>query len=610
MSYLACMVTRETEHSRGEIMRAYRALALSAALAVACLPVSASDTTAQTAPREEPGVVAASAFEVAELYPVEFPSPAPDLLLEPEGEKQAEALARFVEGIIHEETGESDEALEAYRKVLEVDPGFSGLATKVATELIRRSGVPEAIEVLKDTIAASPDDPRPHLDLAYIYARNLRKPDLAAKYANKAMEIDPTDFAPYQTLYQIYMASGKVDLARQTLDKAGKLDSGDSDFWVRLGELYIRLFFRDKDELAPEELEKVNAIYRKALELGSDDPVVLNRVADYFGQTRQVKQAIPLYLKILELQPPLPDRLVSSIREKLAESFLLNNQRHEAIKVLEEMIRVNPLRYGTYEFLGTLYEEEGNLEKAAANYESSLLLNPNQPANYLRVADIFLRLRQFDRAVKNLREARRRFPDLPQITYSLAISLSQAGSHGAAMSTFEAALIEARNTQEEIVNGTFYFNYGAAAEQAGLYEKAASLFRKAIDLDPANAAPALNYLGYMWVDRGENLDEAGDLIRRALDIDPENGAYIDSLGWLYYKQGDYEKALIELLRAADHVQPEDPVVYEHIGDTYKALRNVAQALIYWRKALALDPQNKNLLAKIGGDREAVVPQDP
>jgi len=131
-----------------------------------------------------------------------------------------------------------------------------------------------------------------------------------------------------------------------------------------------------------------------------------------------------------------------------------------------------------------------------------------------------------------------------------------------------------------------------------LVEKAATLLKKSIELDPSKAAQAYNYLGYMWVDRNINLDEAGSMIRKALEIEPENGAYLDSFGWFYFKKGDFARAITELLHAADLINPPDPVVYEHIGDTYRSLGNAPQALSYWQKALTLDPQNQALTSKI------------
>ena len=171
-----------------------------------------------------------------------------------------------------------------------------------------------------------------------------------------------------------------------------------------------------------------------------------------------------------------------------------------------------------------------------------------------------------------------------------------------AVATFEEALHEAEHEDNEIVNARFYFNYGATAEQAGFYEKAADLFRKSIALDPANAADAYNYLGYMWADHNLHLDEAEEMIKRALKIEPNNGAYLDSLGWLEFRQGKFDQALTNLLRAAKNMAHDDPVVFEHMGDTYLKLNRVPQALEAWQKAMALDPQNKQLAEKIESTR--------
>ncbi|HVE15581.1 MAG TPA: tetratricopeptide repeat protein, partial [Chthoniobacterales bacterium] len=132
---------------------------------------------------------------------------------------------------------------------------------------------------------------------------------------------------------------------------------------------------------------------------------------------------------------------------------------------------------------------------------------------------------------------------------------------------------------------------------------------KSIELDPKNPE-AYNALGYMWIEQKQNLPESERLIRKALTFDPENGAYLDSLGWCFYQSGKYEEALAELLRAAKAMPESDSVVFEHIGDTYRALNRTAEAVLYWQKAVQLDPGNKTLLGKIDSatDKVAQKPQ--
>ena len=190
--------------------------------------------------------------------------------------------------------------------------------------------------------------------------------------------------------------------------------------------------------------------------------------------------------------------------------------------------------------------------------------------------------------------------------YYLGIAQREAKQTQQAVATFEEALHEAELDQDdEIVNAKFYFNYGATAEQAGLYDKAADLLRKSIALDPANAGEAYNYLGYMWADHNMHLDEAEEMIKHALELEPNNASYLDSLGWVEFRKGKFDQALADLLRAAKNMSRGDPIVFEHIGDTYWKLDRLPQAVESWQKALALDPQNKELANKINNTKTTI-----
>ena len=542
--------------------------------------------------------------------------PAADLGLRVGGAHKADALTHFVEGMAFEENGEMDRALEAYRKVLNVDPGQSQLATRVAGLLIQQEDFPQAIDVLKDAIKANPNDAEPYQQLAFIYLKYLKKTDQAIDYANRAIAINPGDAEGYQRLVEIEVAVGQEKKALEVLDRAAKVHSSDPDFWMRLGKLYMAILFKSDSQPKPDELKRTNEIFKKAAEHAGDDPGVLKEIADYYAASQQLKEAIPLYLRVLELQPD-----DANAREKLATGFILTNQRGKAVEMLEQIIKEHPEKYQSYDLLAQVLDDEGRslqranrldeakakFEKVAANYEQSLLVNPNHPSIYLHLAELLLGpLRNADRAVKLLMEARRRFPGAPEIVYYLAIAQREAKQSQQAVATFEEALHEAQlDEDDEVINAKFYFNYGAAAEQAGLYEKAADLLRKSIALDPANSAEAYNYIGYMWADHNMNLDEAEAMIKRAIESEPNNASYLDSLGWVEFRKGKFDLALSDLLRAAKAVEHEDPVVFEHLGDTYLKLNRVPEALGAWQKALALDPKNKTLADKIEGTKKTI-----
>jgi len=544
------------------------------------------------------------------------PKPPADLALRLRGAHKADALANFVEGMAFEENGEMDRALDSYRKVLNVDPGQAQLAARVAGLLIQQDDFPQAIDVLKDAIKANPNNAEPYQQLAFIYLKYLKKTDQAIDYANRAIALNPGDAEGYQRLVEIEVAAGQEKKALEVLDRAAKIHSNDPAFWMRLGKLYMAILFKSDSQPKPDELKRTNEIFKKAAEHAGDDPAVLKEIADYYAASQQLKEAIPLYLHVLELQPD-----DANAREKLATGFILTNQRGKAVEMLEQIIKEHPEKYQSYDLLAQVLEDEARslqranrleeakakFAKVAANYEQSLLINPSHPSTYLHLAELLLGpLRDADRAVKLLTDARRRFPGAPEIVYYLAIAQREAKQSQQAVATFEEALHEAQlDEDDDVINAKFYFNYGAAAEQAGLYEKAADLLRKSIALDPANSAEAYNYIGYMWADHNMNLDEAEAMIKRALESEPNNASYLDSLGWVEFRKGKFDQALSDLLRAAKTVERDDPVVFEHIGDTYLKLNRVPEALGAWQKALALDPKNKTLAGKIEGTKKTI-----
>jgi tetratricopeptide (TPR) repeat protein len=501
-----------------------------------------------------------------------------------------------------------EKALEAYRQVLNVDPGEAELAAKVAAMLSRQEQFPQAIDVLKDAIKVRPQAPAPYLQLAFIYAKYLKKTDQAVEFANRAITLDPNNIEAYQRLLEIELAVGNEKQALQCLERASKSRSTEPAFWTTLGKLYSSIIFKSDSVPSPELVGRVNEIFKKAVENAGDDPAVLKEVADYYASSQQIKDAIPLYLRVLELQPD-----DANAREKLATGFVLTNQRAKAVEMLEQIIKERPEKYQSYDLLAQIYDDQGRslqrenktdeaktvFAKAAQNYEQSLLINSTHALTYVRLAELLLGpLKNPERAVTLLTEARRRFPDAPEISYYLGVALREAKHPQQAVVVFEEALHESEMEGSEIVTARFYFDFGATAEQAGLYDKAADMFKKSIAIDPANAAEAYNYLGYMWVEHNTHLEEAAEMIKRAVQIDPDNGAYLDSLGWLEFRQGKFEQALTDLLRAAHDMPRDDPVVYEHLGDTYLKLNRVTQALEAWQKAMTLDPQNKPLAEKV------------
>ena len=560
---------------------------------------------ARAVPIKKPAVEAPKTVGDVKLS-FEFERAREDLQLSEKGLKKADALAQFVQGLIHEEDGNSEKALTAYERVLALDPtGVDAkLSVRLANEYVRRGDVPQGLALLKNAIAAQPTEPLPYVTLAYLYYKELNKPELALKYARDGVAAAPYDLRTHQALFVVLDAMGDEAKTEKALDQASNIDSKTSDFWFGIGDLYLRLYGKgqDEDQIDLLKLQKVTALYEKALALSPDDPGVMARVADYYARIGDVKKAIPLYLKTVADETRSPETLQADVRMKLARTFSGLGKRTEAIEMLQALIRLNPLSSEAYTMLGAIYVETEDYEQALANFRQALLTGKTEPRNYLRVAQTAMQLKSFPLAIETLIDARARFGS-PEFTTLLAICYSQNGQNEEALTKFEEAVSEAANYDADTtLTAGFYLSYADAAQKAGHIEKTVELVRKSIELDSSKAHEGQNFLGYLWVDRGENLEAAGQLIRQALLAEPNNGAYLDSLGWYYYKTNRFDLALKHLLRAVENLEKEDPIVFEHLADTYLKLGNKTEAVSYYQKALQLDPKNPALAAKISANR--------
>jgi len=140
-----------------------------------------------------------------------------------------------------------------------------------------------------------------------------------------------------------------------------------------------------------------------------------------------------------------------------------------------------------------------------------------------------------------------------------------------------------------------YFSRGAARERLGRWPEAEADFRRALELSP-DQPDVLNYLGYAWVDRGENLQQGLAMIRRAAEIRPMSGAIIDSLGWAYFRLGDYAQA-VDWLEAAVRLEPADATLNDHLGDVYWRLNRRIEARFQWQRALTFAPEDPEAIQR-------------
>ena len=528
--------------------------------------------------------------------PEEFSYPKP-LQISEGSEKMARAQAYYLQALLDEETDGPEKALASKREVLNWDPGFTALSVEVAQHLLRGGDTAEALSVLKDATKAAPHEDAPTHALAGIYLRQLQKPALAEKFALQALERNPNDPTIYETLWEIYRSTGQNQKIENLLQKASRGDSKDYLYWLGIADIRIHDSTRANGKSNEAVLDRIASLVDKAAKLTGDEPEAIAKTADYYTLCKRNEEAKVLYRKALAANGNLP-----GIREKLADCLIQEGDSDEAARILEEIIKQNPLYLAAYDQLARIDLEQGNPAAAMSNMRQALLLAPIDPRRQEEIIHTAFRAGEYETALQFAIEGEKKFPFMLGFTLLRAVALSQKQDHPAALLAFERTLVEASISSPEILDAAFYISYGSAAEKAGDHVKAAELLKKAIALDPLNSAEACNYLGYMWAERNENLDEAERLIMQAVQLDPSNGAYMDSLGWVWLCQGKFSKALAELMRAAEAMKNPDPVIFEHIGDAHEKLGRTADALHYWQKALQLETHNATLAEKI--DRNA------
>ncbi len=161
-------------------------------------------------------------------------------------------------------------------------------------------------------------------------------------------------------------------------------------------------------------------------------------------------------------------------------------------------------------------------------------------------------------------------------------------------------------TKDEKSNWVIYYFRGICLERAKQWAKAEADLKKSLELFP-DQPHVLNYLGYSWIDQGINLDEGMRMIKRAVEQRADDGYIVDSLGWAYYRLGNYEEAVKQLDRAVE-LKPEDPTINDHLGDAYWRVGRELEARFQWSHARDLKPEPEELV-KIEAKLKSGLPED-
>jgi tetratricopeptide (TPR) repeat protein len=314
-------------------------------------------------------------------------------------------------------------------------------------------------------------------------------------------------------------------------------------------------------------------------------------------KTGHTQESIDAFRKAIKMAPGM-----DTLYRELALIYFRLKKNREAFKTIENGIKKADQPEGIVNFcynFGKLYESVGLEEKAVEFYSLAAKSKTGWPDPFVRIAAIYMKS-SMPKALKTIDNALDIMPDEPKLLFLLALLYSNDNQFNKAMDVFQK--IEKNVATNSVygetakLNAVFYVNYGSACERAGQLKKAEEVFEKCLKMYP-DSHEVLNYLAYMWAEQGVRLDESLKHISRALELDPGNGAYIDTLGWVYYKQKKYDKALEQIQKAHENLK-DDPTIIEHLGDIYYALNNREKAVDFWTQSFRIDPKNKTVMEKL------------
>jgi tetratricopeptide (TPR) repeat protein len=459
-------------------------------------------------------------------------------------------------------------------------------------------------------------------------------------------------------LSRLYAESGDLQHAAKVIETVPE-DGRTPKMEFTLGALYDQqkdtkdaiAAYKRAEDLEPGDLETMDAL---AQALQNND-----QLADALKAYQQLAEADPeraeTFSHIAEIQRRLgkyDDALVTvkkarkldpnSLEAGFNEGLLLDilGRFDEAVQTYQQMVDVTSHANGAYtdeeknnraiflERLGTLLLEENKVDEAVAAYQKMVDMGGSSAERgYQGQVDAYRTAKQYDKAIDVARKAVAGDPKDSDLKLMLAGELADHGQPDEALAMAKGLLDGAKPEEQRGIwlaigqmnvrlkrykdaedafdkaeplttkkeDRTYlFFLRGELAERQKHMDEAEQFFNKALALDPQNAM-TLNYVGYMWADKGEKLPEALKMIKKAVEIEPMNGAYLDSLGWVYFKMGEYELSEDNLRQAVNRTQT-DPTVHMHLGDLYEKTGRIRLAAAQWE--LSLTEFNKSSAADI------------
>lgn len=476
-------------------------------------------------------------------------------------------------GRLHRMAQNSVEAEQAYKRALELDPdneyALHGLAL-----LYQDLGDSKSAIQMWQRLAEQNPSPRILQALASSYEQ-ARDHASAIQVLRKALELAPKDPEIKRELAENLLATDQLGEALKLYEELAEANPRDPQYPLRVSQIYRQQRDLVKARAAHERAQNLDPA---SIEIRYNEVNLLEAEGKLAEAIARLKQLLDATAKSAYGPPERANRVI--LLERLGMLYRANEQPEEAVAAFRQMATLDAdLGARAAAQVIETYRSSKQFARAEQEAEAAYRQYPNDRMIRLIRASLLADLGRNAEAVGEIKKLLEASPDRETYLALAQICEKIKDFEGMAQALDQAERLAGSDEEKESI----LFMRGAMYERMKKYDEAEAEFRKLLKMNPRHAS-ALNYLGYMLADREVRLEEALQLIQRALELDPYNGAYLDSLGWVYYRLGKLEEAERYLRQALERV-PRDPTVNDHLGDVYFRQGKIKEAITQWQISL-------------------------
>ncbi|MBF0378357.1 MAG: tetratricopeptide repeat protein [Desulfamplus sp.] len=472
-----------------------------------------------------------------------------------------------------------NEAKILYEQILKINPKNHDAYIVLGNISIENKRTEEAIKLFSTMAKEIPDSYSSHFFLGKIY---MQKKEFlkAEKEFLKTIELNNELVEPRFELISIYKAQSNIEKREQGKAKSLK-SQGHKD----------RVQMQKNNNGTPKSKnQKIVNLYEEILELDKTNIKATIGLPIYLYKNGEKSKASEMLIDFGQKYQN-NDEIMTAMAKEIVGSDSQGDAVIVFTELLKETINSSSDKSSIHYLAGLTFDALKDSKRAISHFMRVSPKSEQYKKSIFHIAYIYNQLGENIKAIEFLESKFSQFPkDVELISY-LSAFYEEENQIDKAFSLIKQGLKEAPDDTELL------FRSGVILDKKGDKDGSMAAMKKVIELEPEHAS-ALNYLGYTYAELGINLDEAEELIKRSLAIKPDDGYITDSLGWVYYKKGDYDRA-IDILEKAVKLSSGDTVIFEHLGDAYREKKSYLKAIEAYKNALSKNktPENKALLEK-------------